>query len=169
MFFRKSKAAGNDNEVEAPSISERPHPTIISAGTVIHGNIDCEDDVFVDGRVRGYIRSASLTVSAEGTLEGEASAEVVMVQGHVKGPIRARHIHLQPGALVEGNLSCVTIAVDPGAQLSGTVRQEQPAQPHDDLFLPDNEAATFAPLQWDSRQGDVFRPLAAVRPRLGGR
>ena len=165
MFFRKSKAAGNDNHVEVPAEAEIPQSTIVALGTLINGNIDCEGDVQVDGRVRGSVRAGSLMVTAEGTIEGEATAEDVVVQGYVKGPVRARHIHLLPGALVEGNLTCTTVAIDTGARLSGTVRQEQPPHQDESLFLPEAEPSHVFTPAWDSG----FRPLAAARSRISGR
>lgn len=171
MFFRKSKTASNDNQIEPPPVDNPavPPSTIVAPGTLINGNIDCDGDLLVDGRVRGSVRAESLLVSAEGTIEGEASADDVVVEGYIKGPVRARHIHLLAGALVEGNLSCVTVTIDTGARLSGTVRQEQPASPDEGLFMPDPEPAAFPPLSWNSSHGDAFRPLAAVRTRLAAR
>ncbi len=172
MFFRKSKAAVNDNQTAQPEAAQpddSAYSTIIAPGTVFTGNIDCEGDILVDGRVRGHVRAGSLAVSGEGTVEGEASAEVVVVQGYVKGPVRARHVHLLSGALVEGNVSCATIAIDSGAQLSGTVRQELPARASDDVFLPDAEPPGFGQLLRESRQTDTLRPLVTVRPGSIGR
>lgn len=169
MFFRKSKIASNDNRVDPPVEAQLPPSTVIAAGTLINGNIDCDGDLLVDGRVRGSVSAESLMVSAEGCIEGEAAAEDVVVEGYIKGPVRARHIHLLAGALVEGNLSCVTVTIDTGARLSGTVRQEQPASHDEGLFLPESEPAAFTPSAWNGNQGDAFRPLAAVRARLAAR
>jgi cytoskeletal protein CcmA (bactofilin family) len=172
MFFRKSKAAVNDNQADQPEVvgpDDGACPTIVAPGTVFIGNIDSEGDILVDGRVRGHVRAGSLTVSGDGTIEGETSADVIVVQGHVKGPVRARHVHLLSGALVEGNVSCATIAIDSGAQLSGTVRQELPAAADDDVFLPEHEPPGFGQLLRDSRQADTARPIATVRPHSIGR
>lgn len=172
MFFRKSRAAVNDNQTDQPDVAEPDdtgYSTIIAPGTVFTGNIDCEGDILVDGRVRGHVRARSLTVSGEGTVEGEASAEAIVVQGYVKGPVRARHVHLLSGALVEGNVSCATIAIDSGAQLSGTVRQELPTGTADDVFLPDSEPPGFGQLLRDGRQTDTLRPLVTIRPGSVGR
>lgn len=174
VFFRKSKVAVNDNagkanQAEGTSLADVSQFTLIAFGASINGNIDSEGDVQVDGRVRGHVRAGGLTITADGAIEGEASAEDVIVQGYVKGPVRARHIHLLSGALVEGNLTCSTITIDAGARLSGTIRQEQQAIQDETLFLPEQDHGLSVPSIWDSRQSEGFRPLTAVRTRNAGR
>lgn len=169
MFFRKSKVAVNDNKTDRSGISDPPPFTVIAFGTSINGNIDSDGDVQVEGRVRGHVRAGGLTVTTDGTIEGEASAEEVIIQGHVKGPVRAQHIHLLSGAVVEGNLTCFTIAIDPGARLLGTIRQERQDQDEATLFLPEPQRAAQANPVSNSKQSGDIRPLAAVRPRFGGR
>jgi cytoskeletal protein CcmA (bactofilin family) len=129
LFFRKQKAAQNDNRVEpvpvAPSPEAPGHSSVIAAGTLITGNLDCEKDILIDGRVHGSVRAMRLTVGLDGAIEGDVSADEVTVRGSVKGPIHARHIHLESGAEVEGDLTTTTIAIDTGARLSGAVWQQQ--------------------------------------------
>lgn len=172
MFFRKSKAPGNDNAqapIAEPGIAVSPQITVIGPDTVLNGNIDCDGEIRIEGRVRGYVHAASLTVSPKGIIEGEVIADDLAVQGYIKGPLRAGHVHLLSGALVEGNLTCVTIAIDNGAHLSGTVRQEHPAGAAADILVYDGNVGQGAPTVWESMQDDAFRPLAAVRPRGGSR
>lgn len=169
MFFRKSKAAVNDNKADRSDVSDPPPFTVIAFGTSINGNIDSDGDVQVEGRVRGHVRAGGLTVTTDGTIDGEATAEEAIIQGHVKGPVRAHHIHLLSGAVVEGNLTCFTVAIDPGARLSGTIRQEKQDQDEAPLFLPDLQRPARGSLMPNANQGGDIRPLAAVRPRTGGR
>ena len=51
------------------------------------------------------------------------------MRGTVKGPIHARHIHLESGAEVEGDITTTTIAIDTGARLTGAVWQGGSRQP----------------------------------------
>jgi cytoskeletal protein CcmA (bactofilin family) len=169
MFFRKKKLAVNDNRLGATAQAEAAQPTLIAFDASINGNIESDGHVQIDGRIRGHVHAAIVTVTIDGTIEGEAAADEVVVEGHIKGPIRAGHIHLRPGALVEGNLTCISLAIDQGARLFGTIRQEQLAQPADHLFAPEAEPAGFGQPPWDGRPHDGMRPLAAVRPRTTGR
>ena len=164
LFFRKQKVAQNDNRVEPVPVDPVPqdagHSSVIAAGTVITGNLDCERDILIDGRVHGSVRALRLTVGLDGAIEGDVSADEVTVRGRVKGPIHARHIHLESGAEVEGDLTTTTIAIDTGARLSGAVwqQQEHEGQP----------AERYTPIStgnWDKPE-EGSRSLLGSRPRI---
>ena len=129
VFFRKQKSAGNDNVIEpeedSAAVMDRGHFSVISAGTNMAGNIECDGDMLIEGTLRGSIRAQRLTVGLDGVIEGEVSADEVAVRGKVKGPIHARHIHLENGAEVDGDITVTTIAIDTGARLSGAVWQSK--------------------------------------------
>ena len=111
--------------------------------------------------MRGSIRAQRLTVGLDGVIEGDVSADEVTVRGKVKGPIHARHIHLENGAEVDGDITVTTIAIDTGARLSGAVWQggQKPV------------AERYAPVStgnWDSAAESGSRSLLSVRPRING-
>lgn len=150
MFFRRQKAAVNDNR-EVPVLPAKAgDATVIGPGAQFNGNLECSGDLRIEGTVLGLVRAERLHLGPDGRIEGEVSAEDVTIEGTVRGPLRARHIHLMAGATVEGDLMSETIAIDTGARLTGAVWQEQDAP---------------APA-WGSGTEDGFRPLAAVRPRV---
>jgi cytoskeletal protein CcmA (bactofilin family) len=161
LFFRREKPAGNDNRVEsaAEAAVEPAHGSVISAGTGITGNIDCDGDIVIDGTLRGSVRAQGLTVGADGAIEGDVSADQVTVRGRVRGPIHARHIHLESGAEVEGDITTDTIAIDTGARLTGAVWQGG-QEPQAERYAPVSAAS------WDSE--GASRSLLSVRPRING-
>ena len=165
VFFRKQKSAGNDNVIEpeedSAAVMDRGHFSVISAGTNMAGNIECDGDMLIEGTLRGSIRAQRLTVGLDGVIEGDVSADEVAVRGKVKGPIHARHIHLENGAEVDGDITVTTIAIDTGARLSGAVWQggQKPL------------AERYAPVStgsWDSAAESGSRSLLSVRPRING-
>jgi cytoskeletal protein CcmA (bactofilin family) len=163
LFFRKQKPAGNDNRVEpAPAAAADPvHSSVILSGTNVTGNVDCDGDILIDGTLRGSLRAQRLTVGLEGVIEGDVSADEVTVRGAVKGPIHARHIHLESGAEVEGDITTTTIAIDTGARLTGAVWQGG----HE------TQAERYTPVSagsWESGVESASRSLLAVRPRING-
>jgi cytoskeletal protein CcmA (bactofilin family) len=163
LFFRKQKPAGNDNRVEpAPAAAADPvHSSVILSGTNVTGNVYCEGDILIDGTLRGSLRAQRLTVGLEGVIEGDVSADEVTVRGAVKGPIHARHIHLESGAEVEGDITTTTIAIDTGARLTGAVWQGG----HE------TQAERYTPVSagsWESGVESASRSLLAVRPRING-
>ncbi|HRX36259.1 MAG TPA: polymer-forming cytoskeletal protein [Aestuariivirga sp.] len=162
MLFRKKKPAGNDN-VQAPA-----QPTIIGTGAVFEGSLQTDGEVHVDGRLRGWVRADLCVVTPSGLVEGEIDAEEVIVAGQVIGPVSARHVHLQEGARVEGDITSDTIAVDNGAKLSGAVWHRDGLQTngHRPVALPPaNEPRFAAASLWDQVREDDDRPLKAVHPQ----
>ena len=162
VFFRKQKAAGDDNRFdpaqEPGTTQDQVLSSIISAGTSVTGNVSCEGDLLIEGTVRGAVSAVRLMVGLEGSIEGEITAEDVSVHGAVKGPVHARHIHLAAGCSVEGDLATATIAIDTGARLSGAVWQEQDEAPP----AADAVVTPFAGSTWDGHLEEVPKPLAAV-------
>ncbi len=111
--------------------------------------------------LRGSLRAQRLTVGLDGVIEGDVAADEVTVRGTVKGPIHARHIHLESGAEVEGDITTSTIAIDTGARLTGAVWQGG-HQPQAERYTPVSAGS------WESGVENASRSLLAVRPRING-
>lgn len=166
MFFRKQKAAANDDQDHQLA---RDEPTVIAAGSVLEGNLSSDGEVRIAGTVRGVIQAQTCIVEAGGDVTGEVSADTVEIHGRVQGPLRGHHVHLQPGSHVEGDITSATIAIETGAKLSGAVWQDDaPARPQAALPAPGlgGGPSLFAaePL-WSPREDEAYRPLIAARPR----
>jgi cytoskeletal protein CcmA (bactofilin family) len=98
--------------------------THIGESTVFDGDLTCDEDVTIDGRLTGNIlvRAATLVVSRTGRLESTIRAARVVVHGTVQGTISAgERIELTPSAVVTGDLSAALIVIADGAQLNGHV------------------------------------------------
>lgn len=161
MFFRKQKSVGNDNR-PVPA-----QPTFIGADTRFDGNIDTDGELHIEGEVRGSVRAGVCIIATSGIVEGEVIAGDVIVHGRVDGPLRATHVHLQPGATVEGDITSETIAIETGARLSGAVWQSaRDQQPRQRAALGYGESShLFSDSLWSSQEDDPMRPLKAVKPR----
>ena len=65
--------------------------SLVSRPVVIEGEISGDENLHVDGRVKGIIRlSGDLFVGASGTVEAEIDARNVVIQGAVSGKVLAR-------------------------------------------------------------------------------
>jgi cytoskeletal protein CcmA (bactofilin family) len=163
MFFRKQKATGNDNRPVSVT------PTYIGADTAIEGNISAEGEIHIEGSVRGIVTARKCVLLESGTIEGEVNADDVIVHGRVTGPLRASHVHLQNGAIVEGDITSDTIAIETGARLSGAVwqndRQSEPEPMNGRALMSNDSSGLFSDSLWNHRQNDDNRPLKAVRPK----
>ncbi|MGN6367369.1 MAG: bactofilin family protein [Phycisphaerae bacterium] len=97
--------------------------TVISAATVIKGEICFAGPAMVCGRVEGQIRAeAELEITAEGSVEGDIVGAVVDIQGTVKGKVTASQTtRLGARAKLIGELRAANLAISEGATFVGKV------------------------------------------------
>jgi cytoskeletal protein CcmA (bactofilin family) len=90
----------------------------------INGEIDCEHDLVVEGRIEGRVtvRDATLTIAEGADVDADLRAPRVIVRGRVRGAISAsERIELAASADVDGSLSSDRIAIAEGAHFSGSL------------------------------------------------
>ncbi len=99
--------------------------TIIAKGTCVEGNFNIAGNLFIDGEVKGDIRSdhsheAIVSVGLNGQISGDLYAPYVVVFGHIKGDVHAAEkVELKPGAKVEGDLYYKVIEMNAGSEVNG--------------------------------------------------
>ncbi|HEY2808093.1 MAG TPA: polymer-forming cytoskeletal protein [Steroidobacteraceae bacterium] len=104
--------------------------TLIGKAAHVHGDVDFEGGLHLDGRIAGAVRAAagragagresSLSVSESGSIEGAVRVPNVVLNGTVKGDIHARErIVLGATARVEGDVYYGVIEMTLGAQIVG--------------------------------------------------
>jgi cytoskeletal protein CcmA (bactofilin family) len=82
--------------------------TRIGPTFVISGELECSEDLLIEGRVNGHlkVRDAQLTITPSGTVDAQIHGVRVLVEGQVKGGITAtERIELGSKSRVEGSLS----------------------------------------------------------------
>jgi cytoskeletal protein CcmA (bactofilin family) len=97
--------------------------TVIGAGITIEGEIATDEDVVVQGTVRGKLTAKDSIVIEEGaTVEADIVGGPLRVAGHVTGNIHSTdRVDLQAGARVVGNVKATRITIADGAQFKGNV------------------------------------------------
>lgn len=97
--------------------------TVISAGITVEGEITSDEDVVVQGTLRGKLSAKdAVTVENGGTVEADISGGPVSVGGTVTGNIvSSDRVDLQNGARVVGNVKATRITIADGAQFKGNV------------------------------------------------
>ncbi|MBI2719186.1 MAG: polymer-forming cytoskeletal protein [Rhizobiales bacterium] len=170
MLFRRSRRAANDDGEAVVS-----QTTVIGRDSHLEGIISAAGTLRIEGTVRGTVTAKVCVIDEDGLVEGEVSADEIVVRGRVVGPLRAYHVHLQNGAQVDGDVMNETIAIDSGAALNGAVRQSDdplgagsPASgARETAEAPDRQgepAYLRSPL-WNGADDDGRRPLRALRLR----
>ena len=97
----------------------------IPSQLIISGEIDCEHDLAVEGKVvegRISVRGATLTIMETADVDADLRAPRIIVRGRVRGALWAsERIELEATAVVDGSLSSGRIAIAEGAYFSGSL------------------------------------------------
>jgi cytoskeletal protein CcmA (bactofilin family) len=98
--------------------------SLVSRQLTVEGEITGEENLHVDGCVKGLIRLAGdLFVGASGTVEAEVDARNVVIQGSVSGKITARNqLEIKPSGRLIGECSAASIEIREGAVFEGSAR-----------------------------------------------
>lgn len=96
-------------------------PTIIARDTFISGRVQGDDDLVVQGRVDGtVILSETLTIGADGRVDGDIQARQVVVEGRFQGTIEAEErVVLATTALAVAEVRAPVVEMADGARLRG--------------------------------------------------
>lgn len=103
--------------------SGAPTRSVIDAWLRINGNLESEGEVQVDGQIQGDIRCAHLTVGRDALVNGNITADEVVVRGKVMGCIRANRVILQDCAHVESEVFHKKLSIEEGACFEGRSRR----------------------------------------------
>ncbi len=113
----------NDKSVKIGKID-----SLISAGTVVEGDIQFKGGLRIDGYVKGSVRpaedaqNASVIVSEHGRVDGSIKATHAVIDGIVNGPLEAtEHLDLQPKARITGDIRYSVLEMHHGAVVQGAL------------------------------------------------
>nr|WP_240954015.1 polymer-forming cytoskeletal protein [Solimonas marina] len=103
---------------------------MIGRQTEILGDIRFAGGLHVDGRVKGKVltsgeKASSLSVSENGTIEGDVRVPNIVLNGTVVGDVHASEkITMAAKARVTGNVYYKVIEMEAGAQINGQLVHE---------------------------------------------
>lgn len=98
--------------------------THIGRSVVIDGEFISDEDLTIDGTLKGnvQIRDATLTIGEPARVEADIHGSRVIIHGTVRGSITASaRIELGPEARVQGNLSADQVVIADGARFDGRI------------------------------------------------
>ena len=96
--------------------------SIISGGLKIHGDIDAEHDMRIDGAIVGNVYcKARVVLGANGSIEGDLHAMNADVLGKVNGNVVVKDLLcLKSYCLINGNITVGHLNIEPDAEFNGT-------------------------------------------------
>jgi cytoskeletal protein CcmA (bactofilin family) len=120
------------NKEKNPSFQEKNFPTsatLISAGTVLQGDLNSGSDLRIDGTIHGNVSSsARIVIGPGGHVEGNIKGANADITGKVTGNISVTELlQLRPQSIVEGNIIASKLQVDPDAVFNGKCQMGAPA------------------------------------------
>ena len=122
--------------------------TLIGQYTGVHGDVSFNGGLHVDGTIRGNVSAekdgrSMLSLSEQGTIEGEVNVPYVVLNGVVLGDVHSsEHIELSSKARVTGNVYYNLIEMAIGAEVNGKL-----------VHNPETEDAADMALEQDTNLG----------------
>lgn len=95
--------------------------TLLGENTVFQGSIRTKGSIRIDGRLEGNVLEANqVVVGSKGFVQGDISAQSVIVGGKVNGNVTAtENIELRSGAQLLGDIHTSTLSIGEGAVFEG--------------------------------------------------
>jgi cytoskeletal protein CcmA (bactofilin family) len=85
----------------------------------IVGNVSSKGEIQLEGHVQGDVSCVALVLGESAKLEGNVTAEDVVIRGHLTGSVRALRVTLQSMAHIEGDIYHQSLAMEQGAFFEG--------------------------------------------------
>jgi cytoskeletal protein CcmA (bactofilin family) len=94
-------------------------PSLISDAVSFVGELTSKGALQIDGSAKGTIRADSVTVGADGALDGAVSCKKLHVKGNFSGTVVCDELIIADEASVEGSLTYKSILIQRGARVAG--------------------------------------------------
>lgn len=144
-MLKKSKKANAEPKVSTSPVTMVDR-TIIGDQIFIEGTIRGEEDLLIEGSVKGNIemKAHHLTVGSKGQVEAEVRAANVTISGKLEGNIYATgKVEITKSADFNGEIKAKSISVEDGAYLKAVIELErEPTQKTVPLVKPDAKASS---------------------------
>jgi cytoskeletal protein CcmA (bactofilin family) len=114
------------HEVAEPALQN-----YISAGTIVEGNIISHEDLKLDGKVKGDIKtSARLWLGPDSVVEGNILAAEADVAGRITGTVESKGLlAIKSTCRIEGDIITKSLNVESGSSFNGRCKVGGEAEP----------------------------------------
>lgn len=122
--------------------------SILAADCRLTGDISCDGEVHVDGRLEGDLSCHVAVIGESGEVSGKIAADLVRVLGSVTGQISARTVELGKTARITGDITHASLIVEAGAHVQGNFMRlagegQTPPPPAKPAEAPDKRIASI--------------------------
>jgi cytoskeletal protein CcmA (bactofilin family) len=100
--------------------------TVIGEGLTIEGEITSEEEVVIQGSLRGKLTTTdAVSVGGSGVVEADVSGTSFTIAGQVTGDVNAsERVDLQAGGRLVGDVKASRLTIADGASFKGNVDME---------------------------------------------
>ena len=112
--------------------------TVVGKGSVLEGSFNVENDIHVDGTLKGQLVSKGiLVVGASGAIEADLiQVREAVIAGRVQGNIEAsERVRLELTAELEGDVRAKILIIEEGAKLVGFCDAEERGSEENEMIL----------------------------------
>jgi cytoskeletal protein CcmA (bactofilin family) len=97
--------------------------TVIGEGLTVEGDLAAEEEVVVNGAVRGKLTTTdAVSVGSTGVVEADITGSSLSVAGQVTGDVNAsERVDLQAGGRLIGDVKASRLTIADGASFKGNV------------------------------------------------
>lgn len=140
--------------------------TIIGEHISIEGTIRADEDMVIEGTVKGTIevKSHQLTVGSKGKVEADVDADSVVIGGRMIGNVTAKNkVQVTKNADFSGQIKAKRIAVEDGAFVKASIELEKDDKPQTPAAVPHKSSGTGSPAtvatdQFKSQKTEFTKP-----------
>jgi cytoskeletal protein CcmA (bactofilin family) len=100
--------------------------TVIGVGLNIEGDLTSEEEVVVQGNLRGKLTSSdAVSVGASSVVQADISGQSVSIAGQVVGDVTSsERVDIQAGGRLVGDVKAARFTIADGASFKGAVDME---------------------------------------------
>ena len=129
MWSDDDEVQGQPSSSSTSTVPRRStEQTRIGASVTLEGELTCEEDLRLDGHLKGTVSVPQhrVLISSTGKVRANVFARVIEVEGQVRGDLQgAERVVVKSTGNVVGNLRAPRVSLENGAQFKGAIDMEQ--------------------------------------------
>lgn len=182
MFNKKDQTEANGSSaarVDRPDPARRESGPVSSGGSAVigasihvDGTLRGEEDLLIEGKVKGTVelRKNSVTIGPTGEVTADVVAHTIFVDGSMDGTLVAsERIVIRKSARIKGSIAAPRVSLEDGAQFNGSIDMDPETDALKKAFAGKNASPKPARQGNDVRSGDAPASGSANKPDSGAK
>ncbi|NYS61011.1 bactofilin family protein [Vreelandella salicampi] len=158
--YNDTEASSREPTKSLPSIS-RQSTSVIGSHTQVHGDINSDEDLTIEGQVIGIVtcKQHTVTLGSDSSLNGDVYANTLRVSGKVEGNLVALHkAIIHEGADVSGTITTPNLVLEDGSIFQGSIDMNPNNEIFTSVFTSQQQKNTTTKPSRDHKRSDAADP-----------